>query len=318
MNSAFCTIITQDYIHYALALRKSVLDTGADIDFYILVSDGNGKKSNDFQEKYPGAFILSIDEVCNDGIGKAIYNKYHHTDMSAFRWSMKPVLINYLLQKKGLQKVIYSDADIYFYSDYNFLLEDLDNYHVLISPHWRSSDPQKELSNFEILFTSGIYNGGFIAGNRNAVPAMEWWARACEFICIKDPSRGMFGDQTHLNLLPVYFDHVGIVKHRGCNVANWNMVECSRTITANNAVIIDDKYPVVFIHFTESTINGIVSGVDGLLLPYLEKYYESINYYAKEFGFPGITLSLPKREQPLPGTSTGIVRIKNMLKRSIK
>jgi hypothetical protein len=44
----------------------------------------------------------------------------------------------------------------------------------------------------------------------------------------KDPSHGQFVDQTHLNLLPIYFDHVKILKHRGCNVANWKQVECRR------------------------------------------------------------------------------------------
>ena len=33
--------------------------------------------------------------------------------------------------------------------------------------------------------------------------------------------------------------------------------------------MINDTFPVVFIHFTRSMIDGIVSGTDGLLMPHL-------------------------------------------------
>lgn len=320
MHSAFCTIITSSYIHYALALRKSIYDKDKNISFYILVSDQIENLNKNFIDKYPGTFVFSINEVCSGGLGKSIYDKYYKNDVNAFRWSMKPVFIKYLLEKHDYQKVIYTDADIYFFDDYHFLLDELDIYEVLLSPHWRTCNPHVDPINFGILYTSGLFNGGFIGTNKNALPALDWWAMATEYICVINPSIGMFGDQVHLNLLPVYFDHVGILKHRGCNVANWNMVECSRTLAANNAtVIIADKYPIVFIHFTESTINGIVSGVDGLLLPYLKKYYESLNFFAKECGCPEITFSLPQREKSLSTKrTTGMMKIKKMLKRSIQ
>ena len=273
MKPAFCTIITVDFISYALALRKSLLDFGDDLELYLLVADGNESLKKDFETNYPGSFILLIEGLCKSGMGKSIYDKYYHSDINAFRWSMKPVLITYLLQKKNYDKVIYTDADIYFYNDYHFLLEDLDTLDVLLTPHWRSSDPYADLTHFKILYTSGLYNGGFVGVNKNAIAAMEWWAMACEYSCVINPGIGMFGDQVHLNLLPIYFDNIGIVKHRGCNVANWNMIECKRTLSKDGThVLINNEYPIVFIHFAESTIDGILSGADGLLMPYLKQY----------------------------------------------
>lgn len=113
---------------------------------------------------------------------------------------------------------------------------------------------------------------------------MNWWANACEFICIKDTAKGMFYDQVHLNLLPVYFEHVGIARHKGCNVANWNMVECKRSLNKDGAsVIIAGEFEIIFIHFSQSTINGIENGTDPLLRPYLEQYVASVNLYNEKY-----------------------------------
>ncbi len=186
--------------------------------------------------------------------------------MDAFRWSMKPVLMKYLLEQKNVHKVIYLDCDIYFFGDYDFLFDELSRNNVLLSPHWRSSDPHKDPANFAMLYTEGLYNGGFAGANDAAIPALDWWAMACDYICVVDRARGMFVDQVHLNLLPVYFENIGILKHRGCNVANWNMIECERTLSGNNPeVLITGKYPIVFIHFAGSMIRGIFRGAGSFI-----------------------------------------------------
>ena len=63
------------------------------------------------------------------------------------------------------------------------------------------------------------------------------------------------------------------MKHRGCNVANWNQIECKRTINSDTQEItINNTFPIVFIHFTNSTFKGIIQGEDALLKPYMQKY----------------------------------------------
>ena len=316
--NAFCTIITADYIHYSLALRKSLLSYGDQFKFYVLVSNPKEGLKQQIETTYPGTFIVDVGEVCKDGIGKSIYDKYYSSDVSAFRWSMKPVLIKYLLTVKGHDKVIYADSDIYFFNDYNFLFEELNQCNAILTPHWRASDPHIDLPNFEILYTKGIYNGGFFGATKYAIGALEWWAMACEFICIIDASKGMYGDQVHLNLLPVYFDKICIVKHRGCNVANWNMVECKRTMAPDGeSVVIAGEYPIVFIHFTKSMIDGIASGVDRLLLPYLEKYYAAINAFAGEVAMRQLVLP-PMVAIPTPAQkATPLRRIKTIVRKII-
>jgi hypothetical protein len=79
--------------------------------------------------------------------------------------------------------------------------------------------------------------------------------------------------------MPVYFaDRVGIVNHKGCNVSNWNRVECKRTLV-DGKTLINEAFPIVFIHFTQATINYIVSGEDLLLKPHLESYLNTLSKY---------------------------------------
>jgi hypothetical protein len=315
----FCTIITSNYIHYALALRESLLQFNQDIQLYILVSDEKAGLKNMVQTDYPQTYIIYPDEVCGDGLGKAIYDKYASNYMDAFRWSMKPVLLTYLLQKKGADKVIYVDCDIHFYSDYGFLFDELEQSNVLLTPHWRSSDPIADEFNFLQLYIYGLYNGGFVGVNSKAVAALEWWANANLFICEVNASKGQYVDQTHLNLLPIYFDKIVSLKHRGCNVAGWNLLECKRTLDADGTVLINYEWPIVFIHYSESTVHFINIGEDELLLPHMTVYTKRVKFYEEKLG-----LKTSKPENKEFKTSTNglpfkiLYRIKNKLKGILK
>ena len=279
MNT-FCTIVTPNYLAYILALFESLKEHGLDsVKMYALISTTKSEKENIAFPEVEGVEYLFIDDLCNEGAGRMIKDKYLESDVHAFRWSMKPVLLNYLLKDEECEKVIYVDGDIFFFSNYQFLFDKLNDARAILTPHWRSFDPHKDLTNFELMFNSGIYNAGFIAVNKKAIEIMEWWAMACVFRCVKDPSRGFFADQTYLNLLNVIFEGVELLRHRGCNLADWNQLECRRTKRPDGSVCINNEYPVVFIHFTFSTMLAILENRDPLLLPHLKRYFQSVKNY---------------------------------------
>lgn len=292
MKNCFCTIITFDYLHYALALNDSLLQYNHEIKLNILVVDST-------QSKVPVPGNISFfmpNEVCFDEVGDRILNKYSEQKKDVLRWALKPVFIKYLLNN-GFDKVIYCDCDIFFYNDYKFLFNELDQYDVLLSPHWRCSTPfvqdttDFDRANFQILFTEGLYNGGIIGSCKQGIGAMNWWARACEYICRKEPSFGFFDDQTHLNLLPVIFENIGIIRHKGYNIANWNQVDCKRELYNTNEVKINGIWELVCIHFTNSTISGILNGDDSLLKNYLDVYINCLKKNKPDFD---ILLRLPE------------------------
>ena len=273
----FCTISTADHMPYVFALYDSIKQYHADVSLNVLIADA-GPDSIENQNLFPQIRLYGIDELCRFGSGQRVFESYHAVCMDKFRWSMKPVFLKYLIEHADCEKLIYVDNDICFFNDYAFLFDELDSSDVILTPHWRASDPHADSTNFFTLYTSGLYNGGFVGVNKNAVKALEWWAMACQYVCEVNTARGQFVDQTHLNLLPIYFDNVKIVKHRGCNVANWNLIECTR-IQKDDSVLINGTDPIVFIHFTNSTIRGIANSEDALLAPFLNEYRESLQHY---------------------------------------
>jgi lipopolysaccharide biosynthesis glycosyltransferase len=279
---ACCTIITSDYIHYAQALHKSLQqNTKSDLTFYVLIADSRDNvilPANLDQ----GIKILFVEDVCNTDIGKALKVKYYIGFINYFRWSIKSVLLSELINR-GYEKVLFLDGDLFFFNEIDFLFELLDETRFLLTPHWRTSDPYKDAVNFQLLFNSGLFNAGFIGVNKDAVEILNWLSEVCLFKCEINSAIGNFGDQTYLNLIPVKFEGVEIIRNQGCNIANWNLIECKRISQPDGSVLINNKYPVTFIHFTESTITGILNDEDKELLPYLLKYKEDLQIFKPDF-----------------------------------
>jgi hypothetical protein len=317
MKNAVCTIITPDYLHYALGLQDSLIESGwSDFHFFIFISDF--KANTAVVVDRTNTTLLYVDDLNSSTLGHDIFNAYFNADMDKYRWSMKSVLILDILRSRRFEKVMCVDCDINFYASPEFLLDELNDHSVLLTPHFRASDPSVDMHNYLLMYTEGIYNAGFIAVSQKGTEAMDWWGRACLAICEKNASKGQFVDQTHLNLLPVFFDGVQIVKHRGCNLALWNIIECKRTLKENGEVAINEDTAVIFIHFTSNTVKNIRFGNDRLLNPHLNKYLERLVRYKSDYEHPAIKRYLEnqakKREQP--GLSErAMSKLKRLLKK---
>ncbi|MEO5561859.1 MAG: hypothetical protein ABIR18_00465 [Chitinophagaceae bacterium] len=269
MNT-FCTIITADYFPRALALYKSIAKYDQEIELQVLIADN--KPVAELPGHFPKIKIFQVSELSSYPLVTELYNKYAHVSTDFFRWSLKPILISYLL-KKGWQKILYLDCDMYFVNDYHFLFDELDYSSVLLTPHWRNKDPLVDEVSFFSLFRSGIFTAGFVGANQKSRDAMEWWANACHFLMGEHPSLGIHDDQRYLDILPVYYPDTKIIRHRGCTIGAWQYEECKRVLV-NGEVRINGEYPVIFIHFEEMLVSQILKGHDELLLPYLNEYKE--------------------------------------------
>ena len=163
--------------------------------------------------------------------------------MDGYRWSMKPMFINYLINEKNYDKVVYLDCDLFFYNNPDFIFILLDHHRVLLSPHWRCADnPEDDMVNFKLNFQGGIYNGGFIGVTKEATDIMSYWANLCLAECVIDFEQGMYVDQKYLDVLHSRFEGIGILRHRGCNVATWNLTDNKRSVNESGQVMINNEF----------------------------------------------------------------------------
>lgn len=270
---AFCTIITRSYFPFAKTLFHSIRKFDAEAEFFGLIVDGiNPSEMTDF-------VVLEVKDLSEQVLTNSLIKRYQDNP-DALRWSLKSVLLIHLLNSKKFSQVFFVDPDIYFYSDFRFLYEELGDKSFLLSPHWGCTDPQISPLYFQRLMTDGLYNAGFLGATFKAIPTLRWWAESCLRACERDKSRGLHDDQAYLNLFPILNPDSGIITHKGCNVAEWNRFEVSRSLDQEGKLVLDGKFPLVFIHFSNL---GYLIEHDPFLVPFLKVYEERL----RENGFKG-------------------------------
>lgn len=290
MNT-FCTIITGNYFPHALALYKSLKKFDEKVSLHVLVTDHQPLSGS---HTATGMQILRVDALARYPLAEELYSKYAHVNMDFFRWSLKPVLMNFLLET-GYEKVLFVDCDIFFFSDYRFLFDALNRSAIILTPHWYNANPAENENDFVQLLAAGYFNAGFIGSSKKGAPALQWWAHACHYRMGEHHADGIHDDQRYLDLLPLLFEDVQILSHKGCNLGAGNYETCKRTL-AENAVLIDGSYPVVFIHFYKPLIEQILKGHDPLLVPYFNEYKKAFEASGVPFAY--FIGSIAKQLQP--------------------
>ena len=224
-------------------------------------------------------------------VTQTIISKYG-SSKDKLRWSLKPVFLRHLLETTT-DKVIYVDNDIYFFGDFAFLFDLLDTHDFLLTPHHYPRDPHRDQNWLEANFRVGLYNAGFVGVNQNATKDLTWWADCCAYRCEKNLLRGTFDDQKYLDLIPVMNENTHIIRHKGCNVAEWNRSVISRS-EKDGKVFLDEVYPLVFIHFNGTTVRAIEQGEEPLLKKSLSLYLANLKKHktdittAQLYKLPGL------------------------------
>ena len=270
IKNAFCTIITQSHLPYALTLFQSIRKFNRKMELNVLIVNMDDDIS---QYNIPDGMILYKNEdLITIPYAQEISEKYlKKGKIDQYRWSMKSVFLLYLATNRQLSNAIYLDSDIYFFGEYQFLFELLDSYNVILTPHWRSLDATIDQKDFANNYKDGFYNGGFVGVNGQSKDLLLWWAKMCHFKCERKPSKGFYDDQGYLSMFPLVEEKVKIIHHRGCNVASWNNIENKR-IYIDGQCLINGHYPIVFIHFSSKIFDRALSGHDDSLNEYVIIY----------------------------------------------
>lgn len=255
--NCFCTISTKSHLFKSSVLSDSLKKFGFETIILVVDTDSVDQKTTFESKRY-----LTINDLPKSDV-KLIKSKYGmHPDK--LRWALKPVLIKCLLNKK-YEKVIYVDNDIYFFSSPSIIIDKLNSSNILLTPHFYSTDPKKNQNWLEANYRIGLYNAGFIGANKNAIQMLDWWKDCCIYNVKKSNWRGLYDDQKYLDLVPIIFENVEIVKDTGCNLAGWNYK--NRLMKLGET----DFSSITFVHFAELTIKEF-SKIENPFHPLFNEY----------------------------------------------
>lgn len=167
-----------------------------------------------------------------------------------FCWTCAPALSDFMLRRTAEGDfVAYLDADMYFFSDPAPLFAEMGpDKNILVQPH---RFPPARLG-WEA--TTGKFNVGLVGFrvSDEARACTARWRRQVLELCVKDPERGLCGDQTYLDEWPARYPGLQVMQDIGAGVAPWN-VDSYRVAGTPGAPTVDGK-PVIFYHYHQFRI----------------------------------------------------------------
>ena len=186
-------------------------------------------------------------------------------------------LVNYIVQKyPTIHYLYYLDSDLYFYSSIQPLIEECKNTSAQVIEHRFSAQMQH-------LIVYGRFNVGWIGFSTTieGLALIADYRNSCIDWCYEKLEGDRYGDQKYLDQWPQKFPNCIISKHRGANVAVWNISE--RTLSIHNGIFLIDDCSLIFYHFQGvarlKSSNYVLKGDPLLLGNYFELLYQP---YLKE------------------------------------
>jgi glycosyltransferase involved in cell wall biosynthesis len=243
----FFTIVSRNYLAYALTLMQSVAARHPDSKRYLCLAD---ERADD-----PALDTNLFETVTIDQLGLPNFDAFvFRYDIMELNTAVKPYMFEWLRMRNPTAGLVYLDPDIYVLRPLAEVAQAFEEGKLaVLTPHLNAPLPDDGKFPTELsLMRTGVYNCGFVAINAahpQSCSLIDWWSRKLEFDCFVDLEAGLFTDQKWMDMAPALFPDVAILRHDGYNIAYWNLV--SRPVTRDP----DQGYrangvPLVFAHFS--------------------------------------------------------------------
>lgn len=241
----FYTIVTENYLCFAETLRDSFLKNNINIDFKICLINDKSKNNINYNSEIITTDVLDFDKY------ESMRQRYDNLSLVC---ALKPYFADYFLKEEKVTSIVYLDADILVYNKFDYLIDllnnDSDQSSIILTSHVLNKLGVDNMVRNINYLTYGTYNAGFFAikNNKHGNAFIQWWKELLYSYCNDDLSKGIFYDQSWLNLVPNYFYHYyTLLTHPGYNVAYWNIDE--RDLSKKNNIYFCQQQPLVFYHF---------------------------------------------------------------------
>ena len=239
----FCTLYNSNYAAKGLALYWSLKRVCPEFMLYVFAFDdvlAEALKKMALQN----IKVITLGEFEDEELLRVKPTR----TAGEYCWTCSSSTIYYCLTHFDIDHCTYIDADLYFYSNPQVLIDEMGNDDVLITSHRYSPQYKSEEK-------AGKYCVQFMTFKNTArgMKVLEWWRKACLDWCYNRYEDGKFGDQKYLDDWPTRFEGVHELEHLGGGVAPWNMQQYM-FYKKDGRVIVHEKITgnelsLVFFHF---------------------------------------------------------------------
>jgi len=243
---AVCTVMSKNYLSFARVFTKSFLKHNPDIKVFALLVDRVEGYFDPAKEPFEMILVEELDNIPNPS---HLFFKYNIIELNT---AVKPYFFEYLFTKYNIKKLVYFDPDVLILNPIDKILNLLDQHFIVLTPHITEPIEDHLKPNELDILQAGVYNLGFIAMTNTAsvLNFLKWWQKRVYDFCRMAPDKGMHVDQKWIDLVPVLFENVYILRDPEYNIAYWNLHSRGEAIRVDGDVITLNGKPVCFFHFS--------------------------------------------------------------------
>lgn len=242
-----CTSAALNYLPKARVLGRSVKRYHPEVTMHLILADRHPDWLDTDAEPFDD--IISMETLHLPNLESWLF-RYSIVGVCT---AVKPFALKSLLNTPGCQAVLYLDPDMVVFSRLDDLIDSFAQSSVLLTPHQTEPEQtlQRIIDNEMGSLKWGVFNLGFIGvrNDANARSFLDWWSERVDKFCYKSLEDGLWVDQKWVNLAPVFFEGVQILKSARFNVASWNLTTRMLEGSFESGFTVNGE-PLGFYHFT--------------------------------------------------------------------
>lgn len=259
----FCTLFNSFYQYHARVLYESISKAdNAGKRFYFFCFDD---ASLEYFRQYnaPDIRLIHVREL--EAYLPQLHAVKPNRSIAEYFFTSTPAICKYVMEKYAdVDELVYLDADLYFYQSPEILFREIGQSSVSIISHRFNL-----VNSFRNIY--GYYNVGWISFKRDedGLGCMNKWFENTVEWCHDKLTWKRYADQKYLNYWKNEFNNVHVIRHKGANVAPWNVGNYK--VREKDGVLYVDESPLVFYHFASLKV------VEGAYYTTISSYFAKVS-----------------------------------------